>query len=258
MIASLGMYDRAETAAANDRLWALLRDALRARGIAAPETLTRGEAAYWPAWERPDLVFSQTCGFPFRARLHDKVTLVASPDYGLPDCPPGYYNSVFVARDDDPRSLPDFRTARFAYNEALSQSGWAAPQNHAAAMGFHFPPSLASGGHRLSARAVAEGRADLAALDALTWAMVQRWDSFAARLREVGRTAPTPALPYIAARGAEAEATHAALVEAVAALSAADRDLLSLRGITRIAPACYLAIPTPPTPEQIAQADHAI
>lgn len=40
MIASLGMYDRPETMAANDRLWALVRDGLRARGIAAPEALT--------------------------------------------------------------------------------------------------------------------------------------------------------------------------------------------------------------------------
>ena len=64
MIASLGMYDRTETAAANDRLWAGIRDGLRARGIAAPEALTRGDGAYWPAWQAPDLVLSQTCGFP--------------------------------------------------------------------------------------------------------------------------------------------------------------------------------------------------
>jgi len=93
MIASLGMYDRPETMAANDRLWALVRDGLRARGIAAPEALTRGAGAYWQAWEDPALVLSQTCGFPYRAKLHGKVTLVASPDYGLQGCPPGYYCS---------------------------------------------------------------------------------------------------------------------------------------------------------------------
>ena len=256
MIASFGMYDRAETAAANDRLWAGVRDGLRARGHAAPDHLTRGEMAYWPAWESPDLVLSQTCGFPYRARLHGRVTLVATPDYGLPDCPPGHYASVFVARADDARLLPEFRDARFAYNEALSQSGWAAPQNHAATMGFHFAPSLATGGHRLSALAVAEGRADIAALDALTWAMLSRWEPFTAALREVARTAPTPALPFIAAKGADAAATHAALTEAVAALSPSDRDVLHLRGIVRLSPQRYLAIPTPPTPEQIAQQTH--
>lgn len=255
MIASLGMYDRPETAAANDRLWALVRDGLRARGVSAPDALTRGEGAYWPAWQDPGLVLSQTCGLPFRARLKDRVILVASPDYGLPDCPPGYYASVFVARADDARTLPEFRTARFAYNEALSQSGWAAAQNHAASMGFHFAPHLETGGHRLSAQAVAEGRADLAALDALTWRMIQRWEPWSANLREVARTAPTPALPYIAAKGADAEATFQALVAAISGLSPEDRNTLSLRGVVRIAAERYLAVPIPPPPDQIARPD---
>lgn len=253
MIAALGMYDRPECQAANDRLWALVRDGLRARGLAAPEALTRGAGAYWQAWESPDLVLSQTCGFPYRAKLHDKVTLIASPDYGLEGCPPGYYCSVFVARADDARTLPEFRGVRFAYNEALSQSGWAAPQNHAGTMGFHFAPLVETGSHRGSAMAVAEGQADLACLDALTWRMLQRWEPGVAGLRELARTAPTPALPYIAAKGADGGATFAALVEATAQLSPDDRDILSLRGVVRIAPERYLAVPIPPSPEQIAQ-----
>ena len=252
MIASLGMYDRAETAGAHDRFWALIRGGLGARGVAAPEALTRGAGAYWPAWESPDLVLSQTCGFPYRSRLHGRVTLIGTPDFGLPDCPAGYYTSVFIARADDARTLPEFRSARFAYNEGLSQSGWAAPQNHAASMGFHFAPGLESGGHRLSALAVAEGRADLAAVDAMTWRLLQRYEGWVAGLREVARTAPTPGLPYIAALGADAEATFAALVEAAASLSPADRESLSLRGIVRIAAARYLAVPIPPAPDQIA------
>ncbi len=255
MIASLGMYDRAETAGPNDRFWAQIAMALRAQGLTAPEVLTRGPAAYWPAWEAPSLVLSQTCGFPFRARLKDRVALVATPDYGIEGCPAGYYASVFVARADDARTLPEFRTARFAFNEGLSQSGWAAPQNHAAAMGFQFPPSLETGAHRLSALAVAEGRADLAALDALTWRMIQRWDPMAANLREVARTAPTPGLPYIAAKGADTEAIYQALVTAADRLSPEDRDALSLRGIVRIAAERYLAVPIPPSPEHIARSD---
>ena len=93
MIASLGMYDRAETAGPNDRFWAQIAMALRAQGLTAPEVLTRGPAAYWPAWEAPSLVLSQTCGFPFRARLRDRVALVATPDYGIEGCPAGYYAS---------------------------------------------------------------------------------------------------------------------------------------------------------------------
>lgn len=256
MIASLGMYDFGPAMAANDRLWAGIRDRLRARGIAAPQTLTRGEAAYWPAWEAPDLVLSQTCGYPFRARLHDRVAYVGTPDYGVEGCPPGYYRSVLVARADDPRDrLEAFDGARFAFNEDLSQSGWAAPQTHAARLGLSLPPVLKTGGHRLSARAVAEGWADIAALDAVTWRMLQDDEPAVARLKPVGLTDPTPGLPLIAAAGADAGATFAAVAEAIAALSAAGRQPLGLRGLVRIPLAAYLEVPNPPAPPADLPAD---
>jgi ABC-type phosphate/phosphonate transport system substrate-binding protein len=256
MIASLGMYDRAETAGANDRLWALIRDNLRDAGETAPDSLTRGEGAYWQAWQSPDLVFSQTCGFPFRSRLHDHVTLIGTPDYGIEDCPPGHYVSIYVARVDDPRALAEFDHAPFAYNEPLSQSGWAAPQNHAAAIGLQLPASLQSGGHRLSALAVAEGRADIAAIDALTWELLRQYEPWTAKLRKVTQTAPaTPTLPYITAKSRDADLYFAATKAAIAALSQADAQILHLKGLIRIPAADYLSVTIPPSPEQIAQAN---
>jgi ABC-type phosphate/phosphonate transport system substrate-binding protein len=257
MIASLGMYDFGAASAANDRFWALIRDGLRARGIAAPEALTRGDAAFWPAWEAPDLVLSQTCGYPFRTRLHDHVTYVGTPDYGLEGCPPGHYRSVFVVRADDPRpTLADFDGAPFAYNEALSQSGWAAPQTHAAGLGLRLPPVLQTGGHRLSAAAVAGGHADIAALDAVTYLlMTDNEPGLAGALRVIASTMPTPGLPFIAAHGAPAAATFDAVAGALAALSAEDRGRLHLRGIVRIPTADYLAVPNPPAPAAFAPPD---
>lgn len=253
MIASLGMYDFGGAMAANDRLWALIRTGLRGRGIAAPEALTRGEHAYWDAWTAPDLILSQTCGYPFRARLHDKVTYVGTPDFGVEGCPPGYYRSVFVARSDDPRqTLADFNGARFAYNEALSQSGWAAPQTHAAKLGISLPPQLQTGGHRLSAHALAEGKADLAALDAVTFALLQDSDPVVGRLKVVGLTDPTPGLPCITATGHDPQPIFDAVSEAIAALDPVDRGVLRLKGFVRLAEADYLAVPNPPSPEQIA------
>jgi hypothetical protein len=58
-------------------------------------------------------------------------------------------------------------------------------------------------------------------------------------------------LPYIAAKGADTEVIFQALVAALDRLSPEDRDVLSLRGIVRIAPERYLAVPIPPSPEQI-------
>ncbi len=249
MIASLGMYDFGPVMAVNDRLWALIRDRLRADGIDAPDALTRGEGAYWQAWQSPDLLLSQTCGYPFRARLQGKVTYVGTPDFGVEGCAPGYYRSVLVARADDPRStIADFDGARFAYNEALSQSGWAAPQTHAAKLGIRLPPALQTGGHRLSAEAVATGRADIAALDVVTCRLLTIHTPEMSALKVVGLTDPTPGLPFITALGRDPDPIHAATRDAVAALTAEDRDILGLRGLVRIPVESYLAVPNPPSP----------
>lgn len=249
MIASLGMYDRPETHGSNDRLWALIRDGMRQAGLAAPDSLTRGACAYWSAWQDPDLILSQTCGFPYRARLRPHVTLIGTPDYEVEGCPPGYYRSIFVARADDPRqSLPEFDQAGLAFSEDLSQSGWAAPQNHAASLGLTLRPVLRTGGHLMSARGVAEGRAEIAALDAVTWSMIAEWEPFAADLKTVGATLPTPGLPYIAAPGSNGPLLFAIVERAIAGLPDADRRILRLKGLVAIAAETYLAVPTPPTP----------
>lgn len=127
MIASLMMYLRPETAEATGRYWALIRDALRAQGIPAPERLSN-DAEEFAVWTAPDLTLSQTCGMPYRLWLHDRVTLIGTPDFGVAGCPPGYFNSVFVVRANDPReTISDFHAARFTYNQTFSQSGYAAP-----------------------------------------------------------------------------------------------------------------------------------
>lgn len=250
------MYDFGPAMAANDRLWALIRDRLRAGGIDAPQALIRGEAAYWPAWEAPDLLLSQTCGYPFRARLHDRVAYVGTPDYGVEGCPPGHYRSVFVVRADDPRqTLAEFDGAGFAYNEDLSQSGWAAPQTHAAGLGIRLPAAVRTGGHRRSARAVAEGRADICALDAVTCALLLASDPDMRRLRAIGTTVPTPGLPLITATGGPVEALFDAVAGSILALDPPDRRTLRLRGLVRLPASAYLAVPNPPAPARVAAAD---
>lgn len=238
------MYDRAETRAANDRLWQGIRNAL---GEGPPMLIRGGDP--WALWQDPDLLLSQTCGYPYRARLHGRVALVGTPDYGLPDCPEGHYCSTFVVRREDPRDRPAaFAGARLAYNDPLSQSGWAAPQNFAREAGFSFGGTLQTGSHAASAAAVAEGRADIAALDALSWKMMQRHDTVTASLREIGNTPPTPALPYITSISRDPSPIFDAVAAAVAALDPEDRETLSIRGIVRIPPESYLAVPNPPPP----------
>ena len=241
MIAALPMYDRSELRAETDALWAAIRDALRGRGVDAPETLTR-DSDPWDIWQSPDLILAQTCGLPYRARLHGRVTLVATPEYALPGCPPGHYCSVILARGAD---VPD--RPRVAINDPLSQSGWAALQDWAATAGLPLGPVTITGSHAASARAMAEGRADLAAIDAQTWRQLVRFDGADPAL-EIARTPPTPGLPLITAAGRDPAPIRAALSEALATLPAATAAALDLRDFVTIDPAAYRAIPIPPNP----------
>lgn len=246
MIASLPMYDRPELAAAHRRFWSLIRQGLQDRGVDAPETLSQRDDLM-TVWTDPTMVLAQTCGMPYRKFLHGKVNLVGTPDYRLTDCPAGHYNSVIVVRKDDPRSrLQDYEAATFAFNEENSQSGLAAPLNHAAATGVAFPNRIQSFGHALSAQMVASGKADIAALDAMTWRLIERYDSFANDLRILEVTAPTtPALPFITSTRYAPELVFDTIEQGIAQLSDTDRDTLGLYGVVKIPASEYLAVPNP-------------
>src|SRR3546814_9448924 len=101
MRASLPMYDLPGLEAATDAWWAGLAAAFRAEGLhQVPERLTRegGHAALWTA---PDLLFSQTCGYPLTHALAGRVTLVATPIYDCPGCDGGRYRSEILVRAAD-------------------------------------------------------------------------------------------------------------------------------------------------------------
>ena len=246
MIASLPMYLTPLTAAAYDRLWQAIRNHLTEAGIAAPARLMDNIPDHMAHWSAPDLLLSQTCGLPYRALLKDRVTLVGVPDFGLPDCPPGYYNSVLITRADDPvAELSALADRRFAYNEALSQSGWAS-------VALSVPdilggPKMMTGSHRASARAVRDGQADFAAIDAQTWRQMGDLGETDG-LRVLHRTAPMPGLPLITRQAVLVPALQAAVDHGISTLGAEDRDALGLRGLIRLSPAAY-DLPIPPMPE---------
>lgn len=248
MIASLPMYDRPETAAANDALWALIRDDLRGAGIDAPDILTRGPDL-WAEWEAPDLLLSQTCGLPYRARLKGKVTIIGAPDYGLEDCPPGYYASKIVVRAEDDDTDPSaWKAKTLAFNETRSQSGWAAALNHAEKLGTGFARSIETGAHLHSVQAIAESRADIAVIDAQSWRIISRWEPAAKALKIIGQTDPTPATPFITAIGQPDDvktALRGALERAIAALPEDARALIDLQGMAQVPEEAYMAVPTP-------------
>lgn len=238
MIACLPMYDLAPLRAVHDRWW----QGIRAHLGYGPDALTRGGDP-WGLWRSDDLLLSQTCGLPFRAHLWAHVKLVATPVCDI-DAPPGQYFSRIIMRKG--AAPQDGLTC--AFNEALSQSGWAALHDWLGAQGLTPGAMIASGSHMASARMVLDGEADLAAIDALTWRLLTRYERWTDGLTCVDRTAPTPALPFITAKSRDAEAIYRAMSQALADLTPQDRDALGLRGLIRIDAAAYRAIPIPTPP----------
>ncbi len=201
-IAALAMYDWPEVAWANDAVWRFVRQHLVTHGVDAPADLIRDHPYYAP-WRFPNLLLAQTCGYPYATELRSLVQLVATPGYAVDGCAGGNYCSMVIAgRATGICSLADLGQATAAINSEHSQSGhWALRAAIACSPGA-VPPqrALLSGGHRESLAMVAAGKADIAAMDAVCWALAQRHEPDAvAKLRIIARAPMAPGLPLITA-----------------------------------------------------------
>jgi ABC-type phosphate/phosphonate transport system substrate-binding protein len=245
LIAALPMYDGPGTAHANDAIWAAIAVGLRERDVATPERLTR--AGDLPTlWGSPHLVFGQTCGYPYIKDLRDTVALIATPEYDFPGCEGVAHRSFLVRRAGDPRrSLEVFRGGVAALNAWDSNSGMnlfrAAIAPLAGGRTF-FSAVVAMGSHQRSVEAVAEGRADLAAIDCVSFALMKRFrPNLVARVAIVAESPLSPGLPFImSARLPEATIASVgeALFEALAHPDLAEaRAALGLKGarVTKLA-----------------------
>lgn len=250
MSASLPMYDWPEIRRATDAWWQGLALKLRAEGLTdVPLTLQRSDEVAI-LWAAPDLLFSQTCGYPLTHEWMGKLAVVATPHYDADGCSGPDYCSFVLARRDDDRRLEDFRGAVAAYNGADSQSGYSALRSVIAPLarnGQFFGGTVRSGGHLNSMQMVASGEADLCAVDAVCWALARRHHpNLVEGLRSVGQSNPVPGLPYVTAAGASPDRLNrlrAGLGAAFddAGLSDIRQDLL-LNGFTQTDASTYQPI----------------
>lgn len=244
MIAALQMYDWPEIAASTDAFWARVAAGLAAEGIAAPAALAR-PANLAEAWTDPALLLGQSCGLPYVSGRCGGAVPVARPVYAAEGCGPGTYCSALICRAGEEGPLDSFRGRRVAINEIGSQSGCHALADAVLPLGdAFFAEVVLTGGHRASAGAVARGEADLAAIDAVAWALLGEVDpATRARLSVIGWTAEMPALPFITAgaHAGRASAVFRALAGAarpdaatglpVGVLPAADSDYDPIRAM---------------------------
>lgn len=229
-VASLGMYDHPAQRAANDRLWAEIRRRLLARGIPAAPELDRSRPVE-AIWRDPTLLFGQACGYPLVSDPELALRVVGVPVYAAPDCAGGRHASYLVGRDDDPRtSLADHRGGRAAINGRNSNTGYnlfRAAVAPVAQGGRFFGSVVETGSHRASLEAIRHGQADIAAIDAVTYAVLRRFEPGATvGVRIIGITASSPTLPFVTARSTS--------IATVAALRIALADVIADPGLAEV------------------------
>ena len=230
-VASLGMYDHPAQHTANDRLWAGLARRLSAAGIAAPAHLDRTRPVE-AIWRDPALLFAQTCGYPLVTDPELALRVIGIPVYDAPDCSGGWHCSYIVGRDDEQGDgLRSYRDRRVAINARNSNSGYnllRAAVAPFAENGRFFRTAVTTGSHRASVAAVRDGAADVAAIDAVSYAALMQFEPTAIHgLRIVARTARSPTLPFVTARSTNAETV--AILQTALADALADPELADAR-----------------------------
>ena len=248
-IASLPMYDLAPAAARD--WWRGLAKHLAAAGLRdVPVALTEPPDVT-AHWRVPELLFSQTCGYPLTHALAGQVGLVATPCYDTPGCDgPDYCSFVVVGADNPAATVADLRGQRCAINGLDSQSGCnalgalIAPVAGSAPF---FASVTISGKHERSVAMVRDGQADVAAIDCIVHGLIAlHRPASLDGTRILCRTAAAPAPAFITALrhgpdtlarlrdGLQAACADPALAESRTALLLGGCEVLPLEAYDRI------------------------
>lgn len=242
------MYDFAEIRSATDAFWQALRDALITRGITdVPQTIVRPKDLP-EFWSNPSLLLGQTCGYPLMFGLCGDARYVATPHYKTRYSEGAYHKSLIIVRDDAPiHTLQDARNMICAINMADSNTGMNLLRLEIAKLRTQAPffkrvyETLA---HRKSLVAVAEGQADIAAIDCVTFTHIEKIEpDLIQHIKILAETEETPNLPFITS-GKTDEGTLAALRDALNTVATAPeyraiQSALMLDGISILANDAY-------------------
>jgi ABC-type phosphate/phosphonate transport system substrate-binding protein len=203
-VAALPMYMLDELAGWHDAWWDGLAGHLRAAGVTdVPSRLSHPRDPRH-VWGSRHLLFAQTCGYPYTHDFAGSLRLVATPRYSAPGCDGTHYTSTILVRADSAAvGLADLVDHTVAANSPDSFSGYWALLSAMAGVCHGRPPfrrCVLTGDHAAALDAVADGTADVCAVDSVTWALLAAHRPRAmGRVRQIARTAPIPGLPYVTA-----------------------------------------------------------
>ncbi len=202
--AALPMYDFVGLRAATDTFWSAVREELQQAGeLDVPAHLTR-DRPYAATWQDPGLLLGQACQYPLSQLLPPRPTLVAVPGYAVAGCQGSRYTSAIIVRSDDQaQTLLSLAGRCCGFNEQSSNSGYNLLRlalARAGARGQFFSATRVTGSHLESVQAVAAGQIDVAAIDCVSFAHIQRqYPALERRVRLLEWTPSSPGLPYITA-----------------------------------------------------------
>jgi ABC-type phosphate/phosphonate transport system substrate-binding protein len=176
----------------------------------------------------PELWFGHTCGYPLMTRLRQQVAPFCVPLFDVPGTDGRLYSSrIIVAADSDIESVINSRGRVAAMNNLDSNSGMNVLRNAVAQVhegSEFFARVLTTGGHLHSLQAVAEGTADIAAIDCVTYQLIEDFlPELCAGLRIIADSVKTCGLPLVM--------SHARLAETdIGMLTASLNEALSVCG----------------------------
>jgi ABC-type phosphate/phosphonate transport system substrate-binding protein len=219
-IAALPMYDLPGLKAANNALWRAVAAHLAASSIEdVPAGLSR-TVPVGALWRHPRLLLAQSCGYPLIWSLRDLVKIVATPRYRAPGCQGSSYRSAIVVAAENPAAaLVELRGTRCAANDPTSNSGMNLLRAMIAPLAGKqrfFRAVLWSGSHQESMAMIARDKADIAAIDCVTFEHLRILKpALVAAVRVIGWSDASPGLPLVTAAGTD-DRTLAALRAALA------------------------------------------
>lgn len=224
-----------------ERLWLALlqdiRDALRGLGWARDMQIVQPPDDLLAFWRGPDLLLSQTCGYPLVNQLGTSVRVLAVPEFVFPGCEGIHYRSAIVVPQHGAACLEALRDRVAAINQHHSHSGMNALRHTVAPLardGRFFSNIRVSGSHMASLAMVQRGQADVAAIDCVTLGLARRYaPATCAGLRVLQHTARAPGLPLITAATLSADQLRA-LRAVVLSLPQRAGNLLAQLGVRRL------------------------
>ena len=201
-VASFPMYDFPEVHWALDALWGAISRNLKARGVAGVPDALLHTRPLKELWTDPNLFISQCCGLDVVKNYTRHLVPLATPLTTADGANgPRYRSKIIVHEDSIASCMEDLRGKICVVNGPESHSGMNALRALIAPISEgrpFFAEVRESGAHADSIAMVASGEADVAAIDCVTFALLDRHRPTATQaVRVLTHTDFGPGIPYV-------------------------------------------------------------